>query len=254
MNRDQEKLISIIVPVYNAERFLPDTITCVQQQTYENWELLLVDDCSSDHSRQIILEASKTDDRVRLIAQETNQGAATARNRGVEEAGGRYLCYLDADDVWVPEKLEQELAFLQKKQAAFVFTGYEFADENAKGLGKIVHVPEQINYKEALKNTTIFTSTVMFDTRKMEKEYIKMPLVKSEDTATWWRILRTGCVAYGLDSNLVRYRRTANTLSSNKIEAIKRIWNLYRRQEKFSSIKSLYYMTNWAIRAVLRRL
>lgn len=254
MDMAAEALISIIVPVYNAERFLPETIACVQKQTYENWELLLVDDCSTDGSRQLILDKAADDRRIRLVCQEQNQGAATARNCGVERAEGRYICYLDADDVWIPEKLQLEYEFMKKNQAAFIFSGYEFADENAKGLGKIVQVPPTITYEEALKNTTIFTSTVMFDTTKITKNLIQMPKVKSEDTATWWRILKTGIVAYGLNENLVKYRRSGNTLSSNKIEAIRRIWYLYRKVEKLSVIKSFWCLINWAFGAVLRRI
>lgn len=250
----QENTISIVVPVYNAEKFIQETIRFVQNQTYSDWELLLIDDCSKDSGIEIAFEAANKDCRIRPIRQEQNGGAARARNRGVEEARGRYLCFLDADDIWEPIKLERELAFMQQMNAGFVFTGYEFADENGVGLGKIVKVPGTISYKEALKNTTIFTSTVMFDRTKIQSEDIMMPIVESEDTATWWHILKKYGIAYGLNENLVKYRRSANTLSSNKMIAIRRIWNLYRRQEKFSVIKSTYCMFFWAIRAVLRRM
>lgn len=249
----EDKLISIVVPLYNAEKFLEVTVKTVQSQTYQTWELLLVDDCSTDESRKIALKLAKQDARVRLICQETNQGAARARNRGVQEAKGRYLCFLDADDIWENDKLQEELAFMQKKQAGFVFTGYEFADETGRGLGKIVTVPEQITYHEALKNTTIFTSTVMLDRQLIADDYIYMPEIPSEDTATWWQILKRYGVAYGLNKNLVKYRRSENTLSSNKWVAIQRIWNLYRKQEGFSVIKSMYCMFFWAVRAVIRR-
>lgn len=251
---DIHTLISIIVPVYNAERFLAETIMSVQQQTYSNWELLLVDDCSADGSCQMIEECAASDERIRLLHQDTNQGAAKARNRGVKEAIGRYICFLDADDIWVSDKLERQYQFMQENQVAFVFTGYEFADEQGCGLGKIVHVPDRITYEEALKNTTIFTSTVMFDTQRMDKKLIEMPLVKSEDTATWWNILRNGIVAYGMDENLVRYRRSGKTLSSNKAEAVRRIWYLYRKVEKLSIWKSAWCLLHWAFGAVLRRL
>ena len=248
-----DRLISIVVPVYNAERFLEDTVKSVRNQTYQTWELLLVDDCSTDQSREIALRLERVDARVHLVRQGTNQGAAAARNRGVQEARGRYLCFLDADDIWEPEKLQKELAFMQERQAGFVFTGYEFADETGVGLGKIVNVPNQITYREALKNTTIFTSTVMFDRNLIEDESIYMPQIPSEDTATWWQILKRYGIAYGLNENLVKYRRSENTLSSNKWIAIQRIWNLYRKQEGFSVIKSMYCMFFWAVRAVLRR-
>lgn len=250
---DKNGLISIVVPVYQVERFIQETIEAVQKQTYENWELLLVDDCSKDKSCALIEEKAAKDERIRLIRQETNQGAAAARNSGIRHAEGRYLCFLDSDDLWEYDKLECELQFMQEKQAGFVFTGYEFADEYGKGLGKIVRVPEEISYSEALKNTTIFTSTVMIDRSKIKDEDIFMPKIASEDTATWWHLLKVYGKAYGLDKNLVKYRRSANTLSSNKVEAIKRIWKLYRKQERLNVIYSAYCMCFWALRAVLRR-
>lgn len=248
-----EELISIVVPVYQVERFIAETIESVQKQDYKNWELLLVDDCSEDKSCAIIEEMAAGDSRIRLIHQQTNQGAAKARNCGVRNAAGRYLCFLDSDDLWESDKLSRELAFMKEKSAGFVFTGYEFADEYGKGLGKVVRVPAQISYSEALKNTTIFTSTVMFDRTKIKDEDILMPDIASEDTATWWHLLKVYGQAHGLDRNLVKYRRSANTLSSNKLEAVRRIWQLYRKQEKLSIIYSAYCMCFWAFRAVLRR-
>lgn len=253
-------LVSIIVPVYNAGQFIKETIRCVQAQTYTEWELLLVDDCSTDSSRELISRESAGDRRIKLVIQEENKGAAKARNRGIEEACGQYICFLDADDIWLPDKLAAEIAYLKNIQATmdsaagFVFTGYEFADESGAGLGKIVHVPDKINYSQALKNTTIFTSTVLIDREMIPDEDIYMPCVASEDTATWWQILKRHGAGYGLDKNLVKYRRSANTLSSNKLTAVKRIWNLYRRQEKISVAGSVYCMFFWAVRAVFRRI
>jgi len=251
----EQALVSIIVPVYNAEKYICETVECVRKQTYENWELLLVEDCSKDSTVAVLQEYLEKvkDARVRLIRQEKNNGAARSRNRGLKEACARYIAYLDADDLWVPEKLEKELAFMEGKQAAFAFTGYEFADENGKGLGKVVRVPETLTYKEALKNTTIFTTTVMFDTEKIDKNFLEMPIIKSEDTALWWKVLRSGYVAHGLDENLVKYRRAGKSLSSNKLEALRRIWNLYRKAEGMSIPSSAYHFCFWAVNAVLRR-
>lgn len=250
------ELVSIIVPVYNAEKFIRETMDSVLAQTYPHWELLLVEDGSSDGSVDVIEEyiAEKEESRIRLIRLPSNQGAARARNKGLEEASGRYIAYLDADDLWIPEKLEHELRFMEEKGAAFAFTGYEFADEHGVGLGKVVRVPETLEYRQALSNTTIFTTTVMFDSSKISKELLEMPVIKSEDTALWWKVLRAGYTAYGLDENLVRYRRAGRSLSSNKMEAIRRIWNLYRRAEGMSIFESAWHFYFWALRAVRRRL
>jgi teichuronic acid biosynthesis glycosyltransferase TuaG len=147
-----DELISIIVPVYNVEKYIEETISCVTAQTCKDWELLLVEDCGTDGTLEVIKRYmdNNGDARIRLIRQTTNQGAARARNRGLQEARGRYIAYLDADDLWVPEKLERELAFMKEKDAAFVFTGYEFADEQGRGTGKVVHVPHTLSYRQAL--------------------------------------------------------------------------------------------------------
>lgn len=131
--------------------------------------------------------------------------------------------------------------------------GYEFGDSEGVGNGKVVHVPETLTYKKALSRTVIFTTTVLFDLEKISKDLVSMPRVKSEDTATWWRILRNGYTAYGLDENLAVYRRPASSLSSNKLEAIRRIWHLYRKQEKLSLPVSAWHFCFWAWRAVARR-
>ena len=248
-------LISIIVPVYNAGAYIRETISMDAAQTYGNWELLLVDDGSEDDSREKIRESMESGDaRIRLIEKQQNEGAARARNTGIEASKGRYVAFLDADDLWMPDKLEKELAFMKEKQAAFVFTAYEFGDEDAKRTGKVVNVPPSLTYFKALSRTVIFTTTVMLDTERTGRELIRMPEVKSEDTATWWKILKNGFTAYGLNEVLAVYRRPARSLSSNKLEAIRRIWNLYRKQEKLSLWYSVYNLFFWAVRATMRRL
>ncbi len=249
-----DELVSIIVPVYNAENYIRDTVLSVLSQSLSDWELILAENGSMDNTVEVLRELEKKDERIRVLILGENTGAAKARNEGLKAARGRYIAFLDADDLWKSEKLERELEFMREKNAAFVFTGYEFGDENAKPTGKIVTVPETLNHKQAMKNTTIFTSTVMFDTKLIEKEKLFMPVIKSEDTALWWQILREGYLAYGLNENLVLYRRPAKSLSSNKIEALRRIWNLYRNWEHLNFFKSVWYFINWAVRAVGRRI
>lgn len=252
-------LVSIVVPMHNAKLYIEDTLKSVLGQTYEQWELILVDDCSTDDTflavdRFINSLPNHQKEKIRVLPLAENVGAANTRNVGTATAKGNYLCFLDADDLWQEEKLEKQIAFMKEKQAAFSFTSYEFGDAKAVGTGKIVHVPKQIVYKQALQNTTIFTSTVMFDVSKLGLESLMMPDVKSEDSALWFKLLRTGLVAYGLSENLVIYRRPANSLSSNKVEAIRRIWNLYRKSEGLSLFYSMYNLFFWAVRAVRRRI
>lgn len=250
---DNEDLVSIIVPVYNAEEFINDTIKTVQDQTYKNWELIMIDDCSTDRSTEQILKYKS--DKIKLIKLKKNSGAAICRNTGMKEAKGRYIAFLDADDLWKKEKLEVQLEFMKDKKCAFSFTGYEFADKDGVGNGKIVKVPEKINYKQALKNTTIWTSTVMFNMNKLKKEDIYMPDVKrGQDTATWWKVLKTGVEAYGLNKNLSIYRRSTGTLSSNKFKALKRTWDLYRNVERLNIFYSLYNFLWYCFNAARRRI
>ncbi len=257
-------MVSIIVPVHNAEKYIRETVEAVKAQTYTDWELILVENGSGDRTkdvlREIASEAEGSGYNIRVIFSETTC-AADARNEGLDAAKGRYIAYVDADDIWKPEKLERQMEDLRKRQETaksaipgFFFTGYEFGDEDAKGTGKIVRVPETLSYKEALANTTIFTSTVLADTEVIPKDLLRMPRIKSEDTATWWQILKTGALAYGLDENLVTYRRAGKTLSSNKLEALRRIWNLYRKIGKLNVFQSAYYFVGWAVRATKRRI
>lgn len=248
----KDDLISIIIPVYNAEKFLDETINTVLNQTYKNFELILVNDGSKDKSVDVIKKYN--DKRIKLIDNKNNKGAALSRNDGIRKAKGRYICFLDADDLWNKEKLEKQINFMKEKECAFSFTGYEFANENGIPNGKKVYIPKKLNYKSALKNTTISTITVMIDTKKMDKDLIYMNNVKSEDTATWWNILKNGYEAFGLNEILSFYRRSEGTLSSNKIEAIRRIWNLYRNVFKLGFFYSLYNFVFYAINAVKRRI
>lgn len=248
-------MVSIIVPVYNAVKYIETTIDMVSRQTYKDWELILVDDASTDGSADLIEKiVASQGKRVRLIRKSVNEGAAAARNTGIDASAGRYIAFLDADDVWMPDKLQKQIAFMEKTGAAFSFHSYEFGDDKANPTGKIVRAPKTLSFRQALSRTVIFTTTVMFDTEKIDMEIIHMPQVPSEDTATWWRILKSGYVAYGLDENLAIYRRPARSLSSNKFIAIQRIWFLYRNIADLSIIQSVFYFVGWAVRATLRRL
>lgn len=251
-------MISIVTPVYNAINFIDNTIDMVMSQTYTDWEWILVEDGSTDGTREklvALMNSPDFDRRIKIILFDENEnGAAGARNRGLDEVTGRFVAFLDADDVWMPDKLEKQLTFMKQRDAAFSFTSYEFGDADANGTGRYVRVPEVLTYKKALSRTVIFTTTTMFDTEKIDIRLIHMPLVASEDTATWWQILRTGVNAYGLDEVLAIYRRPAQSLSSNKMLAIKRIWFLYRKMEKLNPIVSAFYFCGWAVRATLRRI
>lgn len=247
------KKVSIITPVYNAENFLEETIKSIINQTYSNWELILVNDKSTDKSKEI---ANKyISEKIIWIDLDINSGAAIARNKGIDAATGDFISFLDSDDFREKEKLEKQVKFMEKNNIAFSYTSYQFVNKDGKKTGKIVEVPEKINYKKALKNTTIWTSTVMLNMNILKKEDIYMPNVrKGQDTATWWKILKKIDFAYGLNEVLSYYRRTNNSLSANKIGALKRTWYLYRKVEKLNIFQSFYYFINYVFNAVRRRI
>jgi len=248
-----KELVSIVIPVYNAEEFLGETIESVQKQTYNNWEILLINDCSTDNSKKVYEKYKSR--RIKWIDMEKNGGPALARNKGVDLAKGDYLCFLDADDLWKENKLEKQIEFMKENDCMFSFTSYEYATHEGVPTGKKVFVPSKINYKQALKNTIIATSTVMFDLKKIDnREDIHMPNVKSEDTACWWKILKNIDYAYGVKDVLTLYRRSPKTLSSNKFKAVYRTWNLYRKVEKLNFFYSCYCFGWYAFRAVKKRI
>ena len=253
--KKNKDLVSIIVPVYNASKFLNDTINTVLNQTYENWELIFVDDCSVDNSIDIISESMKNDKRIKLIKNNINKGPALSRNIGVEKAIGSFLCFLDADDLWDKDKLEKQINFMKKKECAFSYHSYEYANEFGIAKGKKVFAKKKMTYNKALKNTIISTITVMFDLTKIDKALIEMPnLIYVEDTATWWKILRNGYIAYGIPEIFSYYRRIKNSNSSNKLRTQKSLWNLYRKEEKLGFIRSFYYLSIKNFNALRRRI
>ena len=251
----EKKLVSIIVPVYNAEKYLEDTINTIIRQTYGDWELLLIDDCSTDSSCEIIQKHIKKDNRIKYYKQEKNMGPACARNRGIDISEGRFVCFIDADDIWEKDKLKKQIDFMIEKKCAFSYHSYEFADCNCKPTGKRVIAKEKLTYNEALKNNIISTITVMFDMQRINKELIKMPNIKYvEDTATWWKVLRNDYIAFGIPDLYSFYRRIENSHSSNKLRTQKSLWYLYRKEEKLNIFYSVYCLFWKNANAILRRL
>lgn len=251
MNIDN-KIVSIITPVYKCEKYLEETIQSVINQTYTEWEWIFIDDKTPDNSVEIIKKYMKLDSRIRLIRMNNNVGAAVARNKGIESAKGRFIAFLDSDDLWNEDKLEKQVSFMMNNKYGFTFTSYEVIDEESKSLNKIVKAKKVWTYKEALKNTLIQTVTVMVD-RNIIGDF-RMPNVrKGQDYATWLMILREKNNAYGLDINLAKYRRTPGSLSSNKIQAIKRTWKVYRECERLSIVKTIYCFIGYAYNACMKR-
>ncbi len=242
------KKVSVIIPMHNSSKHIEECIDSVINQTYKTLDIIVVDDNSSDDSVDIV--ENKKDVRIKIIKLHKNVGAAIARNNGIKEAKGDFICFLDSDDYWNLEKIEKQVKFIEENNYKFIYSGYEFLRNNKT---HIVHVPKCIKYNEALKNTTIFTSTVMFNMQYLNKKDIYMPNIKSEDTATWWQVLRSNNIAYGIDEVLATYRVGEKSLSSNKLKALKGTWDLYKR-ENISFINKLFCFNCYVLNAIKRRI
>lgn len=251
----KEELVSIIMPVYNCEKYVTKAIKSVQEQTYTNWELIIVNDCSIDNSICKIEEQIKSiKNKVTIINLTENQGGANARNIAINKASGRYIAYLDADDLWEENKLYEQIEFMQKNSIAFSYTSYSRITEEGAKL-KTIEVPEKTNYTDLLKNTIMLTSTIIIDTKIIPKEKFKMPNLEiSEDAQTWLNILKSGTVAYGLNEDLAQYRQRKNSASSSKIKSVKGMWKVYRKYQLLGVGKSLYYTMFHIINAIKKRI
>ncbi|WP_192983077.1 glycosyltransferase family 2 protein [Marinilactibacillus psychrotolerans] len=244
--------VSIITPVYNASDHIKETIQSVINQSFKNFEYILVDDCSSDNSASIIKEIAAKDERIKYVKLNENSGAAVARNKGLEEAKNRIIAFIDSDDKWYPEKLNYQLKFMIENEYGFTYTKFEIIDQNGKITKMASQLPFKLSYSDLLKNTAIACSTVMIDKQIIGD--FRMPLVrKGQDTATWLQILRKHPYAYLVDEVLNQYRTVPGSLSSNKLKALKRTWNTYRNIEKLPFYKAAYYFIFYILNAILRR-
>lgn len=234
-----EGLVSIVTPVYNAEKVIEQTIKSVQDQTYQNWEMILVDDFAKDNSAYIIKKKALDDPRIKYYKLDQNSGAAVARNRGIQEAKGQYIAFLDADDYWLPEKLQRELILMKEKNCAFVYAATHMIDENDQTLGDYTPVPEWTDYKHLLKRTVIATSTVLLDMERIGD--FSMPLRRSgQDYATWLMLLRRVDKAYGINEPLTLYRISPKSLSSNKFKSIKQVYDIQTKDEGLNPVFAGY--------------
>lgn len=233
--------VSIITPVYNSSAFIADTIRSVLHQTYDEWELILVDDGSTDDSVSVI--QSFRDDRIRLIRLSQNSGPAIARNIAIEASTGRFIAFLDSDDVWLPQKLEKQLRFMLAQDAAVTHTAYEVVDINGNPTGKIIRAPAVIHYYQLLNYNYIGCLTGIFDTDKTGK--VLMPNIpKRQDYALWLSILRRGYSAYFLNDILARYRiGRVSSVSSRKLSTAYYNWHILRQLEGLSLLSALWHFS-----------
>ena len=250
---EAQPLVSVIMPCYNMEKYVADSIASVVRQTYPPWELLIVDDASTDGTVEIAKNLCNNDDRIHFEVKAKHSGIADTRNLCIQMAKGRFLAFLDADDIWHPEKLETQVRFMLENHVGFTYSTYDWIDEEGNTLNKSINTIGHLDYETYLRNTIIGCSTVVVD-KTIVGEVVVPRFRTSEDTATWLDILKQGHLAYAIDQPLVSYRIRRRSASSNKLKAAADLWKVYRRHEKIPFFKALHYFSCYAFNAIKKRL
>jgi teichuronic acid biosynthesis glycosyltransferase TuaG len=248
--------VSIITASFNSEKYISKTIESVINQSYKNWELLITDDYSTDHTIEIIESYSKKDSRIKFFKLKKNSGAAVARNNSINNSKGKYIAFIDSDDLWEMNKLNEQLFFMKDNNVHFSFTAYKIIDDNGNSTGKTVDSSQtgSFSYKDMLaKKATLGCSTVMLN-KKAFKDLFNMPLLRTgQDYAFWLKLLKnTNQEAFILPIAFTQYRINPKSISRNKLKKAKRQWAIYRNNENLNFVTSLYYFCFYAFRAVFR--
>ena len=241
-----DELVSIIMPVHNGAATIGESIESVQTQSYEKWELIIIDDCSTDGTKTVV--EGYHDQRIRYHCLQRNCGVAQARNKGISMALGRYVAFLDSDDLWLPEKLAEQLAFMQQKRCGFSYTEYRQFVDTVSQIGHLIRIHDYVDYRGLLKGNEIGCLTVMID-RSIFPEIV-MPSSRHEDYITWLNLLRTGKKAYGIHKDLARYRKSSKSLTGNKWRSLKWTWDVYRKSQNLSRRESLKNMYHYIIKGL----
>jgi teichuronic acid biosynthesis glycosyltransferase TuaG len=239
-------MISIITASYNCAAYIKQTIASVQQQTNADWEMIIIDDRSTDDTVALIAAEAAADPRIKYLVNDVNMGPAKTRNRGIKIAKGKYLAFLDGDDLWLPEFIEVSLNFMQKNHYPFVFSSYKRLDEELQPLYTDFIVPQKVNYNSLLRTCPISCLTAVINIEETGKFY--MPdIQKRQDYGLWLSILKRIDFAYGIQQPLAVYRIRKNSVSRNKYKAMLYVWKVYRDVEKLNLFYSGYLMVNYVI-------
>ncbi len=240
--------VSIIMASYNSAPFIKDAIASVAGQSFVDWELLVSDDCSSDATVEIVSELARSEPRIRLLKGDRNRGPAAVRNAAIEQAEGRFIAFLDSDDLWKPEKLDRQIAFMRDQDVAFCFTSYDRINEGGR-LISTHHVSKPVSYGDLLKSCVIGCLTAIYDSEKLGKMY--MPEIrKRQDFGLWLKILKKVDHAVPLEESLAQYRVRSGSVSANKLVAASYTWSIYRDVEKLDLLQSAYYFSHYAYNGV----
>ncbi len=235
-------LVSIITPLYNAEDYITTTLKSIQEQTYTHWEHIIVNDCSTDNSLHIVEELAKKDARIKVVTLSRNSGAAQSRNKATEHATGDYIAFLDADDLWHPEKLEKQLQYMQENNAAVSYTSYVHIDEAGKPIGKRIKALPKLTYQKQHSNNYIGNLTGIYKAAEIGK-IIAPNIRKRQDWAVWLEaIKKSNKPALGLQEDLAYYRIRQGSISSNKLNLVKYNFKFYKEYLGYSWVKSVFYL------------
>lgn len=246
-----EALVSIITPTYNCGRFIGETIESVLKQTYQNWEMIIVDDCSADNTKEVVERYMKRESRIKYYLLKENSGAAVARTKAMELATGKYMAFLDSDDLWTEDKLERQIYFMETNAYTFVCATYEQIDEESIPLNKTIKTVQKTDYNRLLLDCPVGNSSVMYNVEKLGK--FQVPNIrKRNDDALWLQILKKEKYIYGMQDILMKYRVRNKSISSNKVDLIKYHWKLYREIEKLSVIRSVFHICCWVVLKVFK--
>ncbi|MDA9952059.1 MAG: glycosyltransferase family 2 protein [Chitinophagales bacterium] len=242
--------VSIITPSYNTSKFIEATIKSVLDQDFESWEMVIVDDNSSDRSPEIIKRYAAEDSRIILIENKENAGAAISRNLAIQQSKGRFIAFLDSDDLWLPNKLSMQVNFMLENNFGFTYSAYDKINESDERIGQI-QVPSKVSYNDLLKTCSIGCLTAIYDTTVLGKVY--MPIIdKRQDYGLWLNLLKKVRYAYGIQEVLAIYRVRNNSISSNKFIAAKYQWKIYREIEELSLLSSIKYMMSYTLYGILK--
>ena len=243
-------LISIIMAAYNAENTIEKAILSVIAQTYTQFELIIINDCSSDQTLSIVKRFEALDKRIFLFNNSCNRGVSYTRRYGLEKARGEWIAILDSDDAWAADKLEKQIRLQKEKNADLIYTGSAFMDSSGNSIEWYLHVPLEIGYRQLLKQNLISNSSALVR-KELYMQYYVSEDNMHEDFAIWLGILKTGRKAYGIDEPLLIYRTAKNSKSGNKIKAAKMNWNTYR-YIGIDTISSVFYECCYMINGILK--
>jgi teichuronic acid biosynthesis glycosyltransferase TuaG len=245
-----DDLVSIITPTYNCQDFIAQTLDSVAAQKYHNWEHIIVDDGSSDATVSIVKRYMKIDPRIKLHILSVNSGPAIARNHAINLASGRFIAFLDADDLWHPEKLNIQITFMLDNKVNFSYSNFSVIDESGYTLYE-QKCPQTVSYHQLLRNNCIGCLTAVFDASFFG--YAKMPIIrKRQDFGLWLSLLKRTDAAVGIPISLAQYRLRSESVSSNKLDAARYTWSLYRSHEKLSFVSALLFFCMYSISGIAK--